>query len=229
MSPLANHFLRASRKTFRAAVAAPLLFMAATAAAAQPNASVTIAVHEQVVTVSNVTPGGAVVLFTCARTSREGRTHVQRQTVTLHDEDGDGVVQFTPDRGVPLRSVWTATDLASGATAAGAHPRFPLVVRELAAASFRKDAQGAIARLERDTRRLLLLVVRPGTGAWMLFARDGAEGDADRAKNARVSIDFASARTVHGHTAAPKHLQPADVVMAVDPNHLDVWVTRIGG
>lgn len=214
------------RGTARLAVASALA-LAAFATEAQTSPAVAIQVGEQTVTVSNVTPGGAVVLFTCARTSRQGRTHVQRRAVTLRDEDGDGTIQFTPDGGVPLRSVWTATDFTSGATVAGAHPRFPLVVNELAASSFKKDAEGAIGRLERQIRRLLILVVRPGTGAWMLFARDGAEGDADLMENARVSLDFAAARPIEGKTAAPRHLKADDVVVAIDPNHLDVHLARI--
>lgn len=203
------------------------LALVTTASAAQSAPAISLHVAEDAVNVSNVTPGGAVVLFSCARTSLNGRTHVRPRAVTLHDDDGDGAVRLTPEDAVPLRSVWIAVDFTSGATATGAHPRFTLFTTGIPAAAFRKDAEGEIERLDHDIRRLLLLVVRPGTGAWMLFARDGAEGDSDQSKNARLSMSFASARTVEGKAAAPKHLKADDVVAAIDPNHLDIHLTRI--
>lgn len=204
-----------------------LLALFAVLGIAESSAALTIDVTEYAVTVSNATPNGGVVLLSCVRGSRGGRTHVERRVVMLRDDDGDGTVQLTPDGPVPLRSVWVAVDFSSSATAAGAHPDFPLHVTEIVASSFRKDASGAIVQLERENRRLILFLVRPGKGAWLLFARDGADGDSDRSENARVTLDFASARAVEGKDAAPKTLKADDVVVAIDPGHLDVYLARI--
>jgi hypothetical protein len=190
--------------------------------------SLSLAVGEDVVTVSNGTPRGTIILFSCERGSRNGRTHVRPRALALADEEGDGKVSLRPEGGVPLRSVWVAIDFSSGATATGGHPRFPLLVLPFEAASFRRDAAGAIAALDQELGGLILLVVRPDDGAWMLSAYDGARGDGDGARNARVSLAFDTASTIEGKKKAPKHLKAGDVIAAIDPSHLDVYLTRIG-
>lgn len=194
---------------------------------ASAQSSLTLEVHETSVQVANATPGGTVILATCARTSRNGRTHVARTAMVLRDDDGDGTVQHTPGSPIPLRSVWVAVDLATGATAAAGHPGFPLNVTELSLVSLRRNAETGIDLLDRDDRRLFMVLVRPGSGAWTLFARDGAGGDDDRLANARLSIKFMDARAVDGKTAAPKQLRPDDVIVLIDPGHLDVSVARM--
>lgn len=197
---------------------------------AQPNASapaqITLSIGSSV-KIANATPGGSVVLFSCARTSRQGRTHVTRQALTLVDDNGDGIIEFTPEVGIPLRSVWIAVDHLSGALAAGAPISFPLTISELTAGAFKNDADGAIAQLEKQLRRLMLLLVRPGNGAWTSAARDGDRPDADQMRNARVALAFGAARPIRGSPAAPSQLRPGDVVVAIDPSHLDIYVARI--
>jgi hypothetical protein len=197
---------------------------------AQPNASAPAQISLSVdtsVKIANTTPGGSIVLFSCARTSLQGRTHVTRDVLTLLDENGDGVIEFTPKQRIPLRSVWVAIDSLSGALAIGAPAPFPFTVTKIATDAFKKDTDGRIARLEQDLRRLLYVLVRPGYGAWMSAASDGDERDADQSRNAKVALSFGAARPVRGSPAAPSRLKPGDVVVAIDPSHLDVYVGRI--
>lgn len=208
-----------------------LLFtiLAPFAFAAEPPAFA-VTVNDGTVTVSNVTPGGAVVLFSCERGSLRSRTHVQPHAFTLHDEDGDGIISLRPERGVPPQSVWFAADLLTGAAATAAHPAFRMSVFAIADGAFKKDAEGAIAMLDQQWRGVLLLLVRPGSqraGAWMLFTHDGGKADTDGVPNGRVALSFASARAVEGKDKAPKHLQAGDVVAAIDPSFLDVYIARV--
>jgi hypothetical protein len=197
---------------------------------AQPNASapaqITLSIGSSV-KIGNATPGGSVVLFSAARTSRQGRTHVTRQALMLADENGDGIIEFTPEVRIPMRSVWIAVDYLTGAVAAGAPVSFPLTVSELTAGAYRNDADGTIAQLEKQLRRLTLLLVRPGNGAWTAAARDGDEPDADKTRNARVAIAFGAARPIRGSPAAPRGLKRGDVIVAIDPTQLDVYIGRI--
>lgn len=197
---------------------------------AQPNASapaqITLSVNDSV-SVSNVAPGGRVFLFGVVRGSRRGRTHVTREAMTLRDDNADGRVEFTPEIAVPLRSVWVAVDHSTGNAAAGAHSGFPLILGEIPATTFRRDAEGLVAQLEREIRRLIVLVVRPGVGAWTIFARDGDERDTDRTPNGRVAISVRDARRVDGTEPAPGRLRSGDIVVTIDPSHLDVQMTRI--
>ncbi|HEX3070602.1 MAG TPA: hypothetical protein VHX14_18685 [Thermoanaerobaculia bacterium] len=146
----------------------------------------------------------------------------------LHDDDRDGVIRFTPSADIPLRSVWVAIDEVSGQTATGAPPGFPLLVSPIGPDSFRKDVEGEIASLAVDLPRLVLLLVTPGKGAWLLRGFDGEASDRDGKSNGRVQLSFEDAKTIDGKDNAPKHIKKDDVVVAIDPGHLDVFVTQVG-
>lgn len=204
-----------------------LVVCLAPAAFAASAAPLQMAVSNRSVTVSNVSPGGAVVLFSCGRVALARSIAVKPGAKVLRDDDRDGVVQFTPPGGVPLRSVWVAVDEGSGNIAAGARPDFPLVVQTLGESSLRKDVEQEIAELAVDVPRLLVLLVRPGSGAWIEAVFDGEKGDHDGA-NGRVKLSFDELQTVDGKDKAPKHLTRDDAVVAIDPGHLDVFTAQVG-
>jgi hypothetical protein len=190
-------------------------------------APLAIVVGESGITISNVTKGGDVVLFSCARGTRDRRIHVQPLASVLHDEDRDGIVSVTRADGVPIRSVWVAVDFTTGSTAAGAHPTFPLLVSSIGEGMYRKNAAGEIAELIHEQPRIVLLLVRPGRGAWLLRAFDGGEGDRDGVASGTLSLLFEDARSITGKDKAPKGVKKDDVIVAIDPSHLDVFLGRI--
>ena len=179
------------------------------------------------IVISNVTKGGDVVLFSCTRGTRDRRIHVQPLASMLNDDDRDGTVSVSRADGVPIRSVWIAVDYTSGSTATGAHPMFPLLVSTIGEEMFRKNAAGEIAELVHEQPRLVLLLVRPGQGAWLLRAFDGGEGDRDGTASGKLSLFFEDARSITGKDKAPKGVKKDDVVVAIDPGHLDVFLSRI--
>ena len=186
-----------------------------------------VAVSKQSVTVSNVTKGGSIVLFTCSRGGMRRSIAVKPGANVLRDDDQDGIVRFTPQTGfVLLRSVWIAVDQGSGAIAAGARPEFPLIVRPLVEDNLRKDVEQQIASLAIDIPRLLVLLVRPGAGAWAEAVFDGEKGDHGGA-NGRVDLSFEDLQTIDGKDKAPKHLKKNDAVIAIDPGQLDVFVAQV--
>jgi hypothetical protein len=146
----------------------------------------------------------------------------------LVDDDRDGVIRFTPTTDIPLRSVWVAVDETTGQTASGAPPGFPLLLSPIGPDGFRKDAGGEIASLAVDLPRLVLLLVTPGKGAWLLIGFDGEATDRDGQSNGRIQLSFEDAKTIDGKDNAPKHIKKDDVVVAIDPGHLDVFVTQVG-
>lgn len=196
-------------------------------AAEQPG--LTIAVTEKFIDVTNVPPHGAVVLLTCARISYQRRTHVDRRVVLLRDDDGDGRVRYTPPEAVPVASVWIAVNFTSGAVAAAAHPDFPLSWTALPPAALRKDAESELAFIEEELPRVVLFLVRPpDVAVWEIFGRDGSITDKDESPNGRLRLAFEEARTIEGRDKAPKHLKKDDVVVAINPGHLDVFTTQVG-
>jgi hypothetical protein len=189
-------------------------------------ASFSLTVTETSVLVAGATLGGDVVLFSYAKVARDGRIQGDARATVLHDEDGDGMIVLNVQ--VPLRSVWVGIDAASGAVASGAHPQFPLVVSEIAPSLLRKDAAGEIATLEDQIPRLVLLLVRPAKGAWMLRGRDGGDGDRDGTANGRLSLAFEDTRSILDlRTKGPQHLKTGDVLVAIDPGHLDVFIGQV--
>jgi hypothetical protein len=186
-----------------------------------------IAVTRQSVTVSNVPSGGSIVLLSCSRSSARRSIAVRPNAQMLHDDDRNGVITYTPVGGIPIRSVFIAVDETSGQTATGAPPGFPLLVNAIGEESFRKDVEGYIASLAVDLPSLVVLIVSPGKGAWMLTGFDGRATDHDGQSNGRVQLAFEDGITIDGRDKSPKHLKKDDVVVALDPGHLDIFLTQV--
>ncbi len=203
-----------------------LVLIALAPAALAQSAPLALQVGEDSVRVSNLTPGGDVVLFSYAKYVRNGQGVNDSRPRLLRDDDGDGVVSLPGP--VPYVSVWIAVDYKTGAVATGAREGFPLYVAPLAP-MLRKDADDQIATLEKRILRLMLLVVRPEKGAWTLRGREGGSADRDKEANGRLSMAFEDAKPLEeGKEKAPKHLKAGDVVVAVDLGHLDVFLGEVG-
>jgi hypothetical protein len=203
-----------------------LAFLASPLSGATDN-PMRVAVAPREVVISNVARGGTVVLFSCSRIPGARSIAVEPAATLLRDDDNDGVIRSTPKSGIAPASVWVAVDAASGETASGAPPDFPLFIRANAADALRKDIEEQIAAMAVDLPRLSLLVVRPGAGAWMVTAFDGRKTDRDGEADGRVRIAFEDAVSVQGKDKGPKHLKKGDVVVAIDPGHLDVFLALI--
>ena len=203
-----------------------LALLALSSAALAQSAPLALQVGENSVQVSNLTPGGDVVLFSYAKYVRNGQGVNDSRPRLLRDDDGDGVVTLPGP--VPYVSVWIAVDYKTGVVATGAREGFPLYVAPLAP-MLRKDADDQIATLEKRILRLMLLVVRPEKGAWTLRGREGGSADRDKEANGRLSMAFEDAQPLEeGKEKAPKHLKAGDVVVAVDLGHLDVFLSEVG-
>ena len=207
-------------------VLAMLLALVPAAVAADAPPQIALSFTDTGVRVGNVSPGGEVVLFSAAK--RGGVVATKEETVPrlLSDSDGDGVVTW--EGMVPITSVWIAVDWRTGAVVTGAPGEFPIYVREIAPELYRKDAEDQIAALENRITRMMLLLVRPGQGAWVLRGREGADGDHDAQANGRLQLAFEDATPIaEGKEKAPKHLKAGDVVAAVDLGHLDIFLGQV--
>lgn len=206
-----------------------LVFVVTTlSAGAATTSALSLSVTLQTVTISNVPTGGSVVLFSCARIPGRRSISVQPLAKVLRDETREGAIHYTPATGIPLRSVWIAVDPESGQIATSAPAEFPLIVTPLGESSFKKDAEGELASMAVELPRLIVLLVSPKKGAWVLKAFDGEAADHDGHSNGRVELAFEDATTLYGSDRAPKHLKNDDIVVAIDPGHLDVFTVQIG-
>lgn len=210
----------------RTLVISLLLLVALGPAAFAQTAPLTVHVADTSVKVFNLTPGGDVILFSCARSGRDGRTYNDAKPRLLHDDDGDGVVTLAGD--VPYVSVWIAVDYETGAVDVGAPEGASPWVRPISENFYRKDADEQILALEQELQRMSLLIVRPGKGAWSLRAREGDAGDRDNDSNGKLLVAFEDAKPLEeGKEQAPKHLKAGDVVVAVDLGQYDVFVGEV--
>jgi hypothetical protein len=85
------------------------------------------------------------------------------------DTGGAGSVRLDLGKPVPAQSIWFAVDLASGQFAVRAPEGYPLRPFDLPANAI----PGTLNRIEIARRLLLVVLVRPGIGAWTLRENRG--------------------------------------------------------
>jgi hypothetical protein len=196
-----------------------LLVVLPASALAQP----TMSFEDQAVVVAGATPGGDVVLWTVYReriagvSTRLGRAH---ERVTA---DGTGAARLDLGRSVPELSVWAAVDLTTGQATVGTPGSFALT--EIDAKGRRIDR--ALGRLEVDRHGLEILFVRPGVGSWRLGVYDGGPGDEDGAYDGTLRASLAALLPDAKSGNAPPKFQKGDVLVAVDPTDLNLFLEQI--
>lgn len=205
-----------------------LLLFAAPAALAAPQ----VTFDPQGPTASGLTPGGEAVWLGVSRELDGWVTKVLHWQAITKDEDGDGVVALELGEALPPASVWAVVDLASGELAVAAPEGSPG-----AEVAFPPDAlqpgvdgpQGVVPDRFVDARsQLSLLVARPGAGAWWERLGDGGEGDDDGEADGVVTAALDKLSALEGGGASPAHLAAGDVVVAIDPDCLELYATRLG-
>lgn len=176
--------------------------------------------------VSGVTPQGRVVWFGIAKQIEGYMAHFVRREDFFADTDGDGVVRFELDQAVPLQSIWVAVDLATGEAAVATPGGYPL--RD--ASREPGQGRGEPSRpdwIETGHEILEVLAVRPGQGAWSITLGDGGANDDDLSADGQISAVFARMRPVGASPAPPELFQAGDLVIAVDPDRMEILAERI--
>jgi len=122
-----------------------------------------------------------------------------------------------------------AVDQKDGKLDSGGHYEYPVrdVDPHRTALKAQLDAGEPVYSFDTEADSLYIVIIRPGTASWKLLARDGGFGDADQTGNGSISVDVTAARRVDGTPGSPGSLQGGDVIVAVDPIHMDVMVQRI--
>jgi hypothetical protein len=171
---------------------------------------------------SGVTPGGELVLF--AGTIGNDRGMATRALITeaLVDSDNDGTVTYEATIDIPFRSIWTGVDVATGTIAVAAPDGYDANHAEISAGAFKHDGEG-VAAIEVERFRIDMLLVRPGTGAWIYTGAEGGGKDGDHSRDGRLTALFGDAEAVGGRDAkSPKHLKRGDVVAMLDLSRLEL-------
>lgn len=208
-------------KSWRGILLAVALFAAGALSATEHSIHITLEASS--LSLSDITPSGRVALFAMSMRQERGMPTLRRFEKVLTDDDGDGSIVFQPGGGVPLRSVWLAVDLTNGSLASASPAGTELNPRAIGSDELVRNAQSAAVALRQERLSVDLLLVRPGTGAWILRAREGGSMDGDHTRNGMLTVTFADAEALDtGSGSAPAQLQPGDVVAAIDPSQFDL-------
>lgn len=166
--------------------------------------------------VSDATRGGRVYVFSVAREPKGYYTNVAVQEAVLHDDDGDGRVQWDFPSGLPVRSVWLAVDVTSGASAAAPRPDYTATRTALTEKHLKNDVTGEIERLGAEGGHLEFIVVRPSVGIW--GARVFLRGPKDQGtEDDQVAVSLLDLdRRAGTIEPPPKHLKKDDVVFILN-------------
>ncbi len=181
----------------------------------------TVTFEKDRLVVKGITGGGRVGCYGIAHDYVRIRPELLRWEKVEVDTDGDGEVSVGVGRAVPLRSLWLVVDLETGQWSAATPD--PTSRREVPGkgAGLVTAPDGTRSILRQRRAYLDVLVARPAVGVWVEIAGDGSEQDADRQPDGVTSVDLAQASAFIGSPAAPKTIDPKDVVIAVDPDTLE--------
>ena len=201
--------------------------MLALAAAPLAAAPFRAALESDGVVVSGVAAKGRIALLGVTREIGEDDfPMVKRHLEVLADEDGDGVIRYPVEPGVPVRSVWAVVDLASGSFDTVAPQAFG--VRRVnwrgRGPQRRQDGRDAVE----DQRTLVeLLVVRPEVGAWAMRVSDGNPSDGDERIDGRLEGILDRMEPLAASPQAPSVFQRDDVVLALDPALMEITLIKV--
>lgn len=201
-----------------------LLILTASPLAAAP---FRVTLESDAVVISGLTAKGKAALLGVTREiGEDDYPTARRHLEVLTDDDGDGVVRYPVEGGVPLRSVFAAVDLASGDFETVSPEALGLrrVNWRGRGPGRRPDGKDSVA----DRRRILeLLVVRPNVGVWAARLKDGDGSDGDGVIDGRVEGLLESLSPLGAGPEAPAVFQRDDVVLALDPTVLEITLVKV--
>ncbi len=204
------------QRALRLSSLAALLFSAPVLASAAPS----VTLEPTAVVASGVTAGQSVLFFGLTRAEKRYNAVYATHREILRDEDGDGVVRFEPEAGVPWKSVFFAVDLGNGELAVASPEGFPLTEAPLAAEDVRRGPSGDLDRLHIADRRAEVTVVRLGTGAWGGEVYDGAPADRDAGLYDEMEVDLTDLAALESSPAALESLAGSDLILVIHPEYV---------
>ena len=195
---------------------------------ALPAGALTVRVERQSVTATDVSRGGSAVFFFLGYTPGAVPMRVNQATIVA-DTDGDGIVEFSPEGGVPIIGIWAVVDGATGDVQLGTRRGYRLIDLEAPVEhSFIGAGDGRFTRFEQHGDDLQLLVVRPGAGAWTFNVTDGGPDDADYEGNGLVNLPLEKLTPLTPDGQPPAALLDGDVVVVIDAGQMRASAGRLG-
>jgi len=182
-----------------------------------PVAAPAVSFGDQTVIASGVTPKGQVVWFGVMRDPDHGTLEWSHDEEITADQSGTGTVELNIGKPIALQSIWFAVDLATGQFAVNAPTGYPLRQFDLPSTAI----PAALNHLDIPRGLLIVVLIRPGIGAWTIRAGDGAAGDSDGTADGKVDIDLTQLVPIGSTPGALKAFSPKDTLLVVDQAQMD--------
>lgn len=170
-------------------------------------------------TAAGLRPGAEAIWFVRSVTELNGWPSLSRALHVTPDTDGDGTVAV--EEKVPGASVWVVVDFATGAYAV-ASPSEEVWVRELRERGNGWRAGGA--HVDFRVSDVDVLLVRPGRGAWTMRSGQGGPFDGDGLHDGNLRVRLSDLKKVHGDDPTPPVAIPGDLLIAIEPSELLLYV-----
>lgn len=193
-----------------------------TADAATP----TVRFDARSVAVAGLTPSGSVAWTSVSREPQGYSTLIARRS-GVAPADGSGEATIELDGDVATASVWVVVDLDEGGFAVAAPPGSSF--REVAfdGRSVVANPQGKLNRLVHTRPYVELFLARPGVGAWVMTAGEGAAGDDDGEQDGSLRTRLESLEPLAASPPPPDGLEADDVLVMVDPRSLEYYAVEL--
>lgn len=181
---------------------------------------------EEKAVVAQVTPGSSTAWFLIAQEPTGRGTKLIHRADIYVDDDRDGIVRVTLKDSVIHSSVWIVVDLENGEHAVAA-PAGPPLRRKLSPTALRARGNGKSARILQRELLTVIMVARPGVGAWIAKIEDGTTADGDAAPDGEITALLEKLKPIGKSPAPPDDFQRDDVVVLANPLTLAIYDGKV--
>jgi hypothetical protein len=207
------------------------MLVCAASAGAADDAPLTLRFSDNAVTAEGITPGGNAVVFATSVEKLQSQPDLygpRHWTKLVSDDDRDGAVRIDVPAGATI-GIWAVVDICSGRYAVSPTPgyepqRFEFPSDEVV----KHDNAGQLRKLQWPVSEMDVLLVRPGDGAWELYASKDSGRDESRNTPGALRIDVGSMTAVGGDAAAPNRFRPGDVVVVFNSARMQYGAFEVG-
>ncbi len=187
----------------------------------------TIEIGSTSVAALGVRPGATVVWIAASRERAQWITEVRCWGGASTVADASGRAVLDVGSAIPVKSIWVAVDLTTGAFVASSPPAYPWKTQVPFPSAGIAPASGGVgvAAIRDPHNDLEVLVVRPKAGAWTLTTH---HDDAENKGVAGAFVNFAKLTALAGSPTAPPNLGAGDVIVAIDPERMEYFAQQLG-
>jgi hypothetical protein len=179
----------------------------------------------QSIRATGATPGATVYFAGVSIWSADYMLHLDTASGSAV-ADASGVAVFPA--AVHSRSIWLVVEPRKDGYTVAAPQGMLLREMDFPGQGVKENAAGQLRRLLLDRFSLEAFLIRPGSGIWASYIKDGNPEDEDGVPDGSTAADLNSLKPVGDAHGKPEKLEPGDYLFLVDRNTLEFHVMRRG-